>query len=551
MLTPLLRRALLATTLSIVLSAPDALAQKKTVCAITINSADEKEVFRRSLPEAEFDFVELVEKGHPDWLESACSKRVRCDVLLISGHFDDGTEFYSGRPDAPESLPVEEMERASCSSCELFSQLKEVYLFGCNTLDPRPLKSASPEIARSLVRSGYSQADAERLSSQLAQVHAESNRDHMRQVFKDVPVIYGFSSKAPLGPAAGAMLSRYFQSASGNEIGTGEASGRLLKLFAPSSMTVAAGLRDSDAQADYRRDVCHFADDRLSPAEKAAFVHQLLHREAAEARMFLGYIEKYIASLNDEARRTEDVSQALSAIAADQPAREKFLTFARDADDPAVRARMIAVARNLGWLSVSEQRAEWMAMIGEQLAQNAIRSADVDLACTLNRDGSLGAYRDLRVSTASNGAVPQAAMLACLGNETAQARIVHALSSPRDEDVQMAQVYLRHRPLAGTQELRDLTLAVAHMPGSDAQVRALNTLAGYPLSDRKSMEELLSLFSATKMIEVQRAVAGILIRADLSAMAGVELLKRIRQSRLKSADGEDMIDVLIRRLQRP
>jgi len=210
---------------------------------------------------------------------------------------------------------------------------------------------------------------------------------------------------------------------------------------------------------------------------------------------------------------------------------------------------MIAVARNLGWLSEGQQRAEWMAMIGEQLAQNAIRSADVDLACALNRDGSL-AYRELRASTASS-AIPQAAMLACLGNETAQARIVHALSSPRDEDVQMAQIYLRHRPLAGAGELRDLTLAVAHMPSSDAQVRALNTLAAYRLSDRTSMEELLSLFSATKLIEVQRAVAGILIRGDLSAMAGVELLKRIRQSRLKSTDGEDMIDVLIRRLQRP
>jgi len=104
MLMPLLRRALLAAMLSIVLLAPDALAQKKTVYAITINSADEKGVFRRSLPETEFDLIELVEKGHPDRLESACRRCVRCDVLLISGHFDNGTEFYSGRPDAPESL---------------------------------------------------------------------------------------------------------------------------------------------------------------------------------------------------------------------------------------------------------------------------------------------------------------------------------------------------------------------------------------------------------------------------------------------------------------
>jgi hypothetical protein len=96
----------------------DVRADKKTVCTITVNSPDEKEIFRRSLPQGDFQFVELVERGRPDWLASACSKGVRCDLLLISGHFDDGTEFYSDRLDARESLPVEEMERTSCSdSC--------------------------------------------------------------------------------------------------------------------------------------------------------------------------------------------------------------------------------------------------------------------------------------------------------------------------------------------------------------------------------------------------------------------------------------------------
>ena len=48
------------------------------------------------------------------------------------------------------------MERVSCSdSCPgLFSRLKEVYLFGCNTLDPDPVKVGSPEIVRGLLREG-------------------------------------------------------------------------------------------------------------------------------------------------------------------------------------------------------------------------------------------------------------------------------------------------------------------------------------------------------------------------------------------------------------
>src|SRR6266508_4366124 len=90
-------------------------ADKKTVCTITVNSSDEKEIFRRSLPADQFQFVELVERGRPDWLASACSAGVRCDVLVISGHFDGGDEFYSDRPDVREYLPVDEMERASCS----------------------------------------------------------------------------------------------------------------------------------------------------------------------------------------------------------------------------------------------------------------------------------------------------------------------------------------------------------------------------------------------------------------------------------------------------
>ena len=134
--------------------AHDANADKKTVCTITVNSSDEKEIFQRSLPRDDFQFVELVERGRPNWLESACRTNVRCDVLIISGHFDGGTEFYSDRLDAREYLPVEQMERASCSeSCPgLFSQLKEAYLFGCNTLNAEAMRSAGAEIGRSLVR---------------------------------------------------------------------------------------------------------------------------------------------------------------------------------------------------------------------------------------------------------------------------------------------------------------------------------------------------------------------------------------------------------------
>jgi hypothetical protein len=530
----------------------DARADKKTVCTITVNSADEKETFRRSLDPDEFQFVELVERGRPDWLASACRKGVTCDVLLISGHFDDGSEFYSSRFDARESLPVHEMERIACSdSCPgLFSRLKEVYLFGCNTLQALPLRSASAEIGRSLIRSGYAPADAEQLSRVLNERHGESNRDRMRLIFKDVPVIYGFSSKAPLGATAGPMLNRYFQSGSGGEIGSGRPSPKLLSLFAPSSMTVAAGLKDSDPQAGFRQDVCHFSNDGLTAAQKLAFVHQLLNREIAETRMFLDYIERYMASLTESELRTPAVAKALDSIARDEAARKRYLDFARDADQPAVRARMIELAGNLGWLSPMEKRAELIRMIADRIASDAVTPAEVDLVCALNKDGELGQERyRLQLSPAQADKAADAAVLACLGDGVAHARVLLALTSPNDEDVQIAQIYLRHQPIADATELRGVATGIARMNGSDAQVRALETLASYHLSDRESLQELTRLFPQAKSVNVQRAIAGILIRSDYQAIATPELVQTLRRSRLKSPDGADLIDILIRRMQ--
>ena len=532
--------------------AHDARADKKTVCTITVNSPDEKEIFRRSLPQDGFQFVELVERDRPEWLESACRKGVRCDVLLISGHFDGGTEFYSDRLDAREFLPVDEMARVSCSdSCPgLFSQLKEVHLFGCNTLNAEAMRSTSAEIGRSLVRSGHSQADAERLSRVLNERHGESNRDRMRHIFKDVPVIYGFSSKAPLGRTAAPMLDRYFQSGSSGEIGSGRASPKLLGLFAPSSMTVATGLTDSDRDAGFRRDVCHFSDDRLSSAQKVGFVHELLDREMAEVRMFLDHIEKYSASLSETERQAPPVYRALEEIARDEAARARYLEFARDADQPSVRARMMELARNLGWLSPADQRAEFMRMIGDQLAGNSVSSADVDLVCALNKDHGLDQeLHRLQVPPAQANKVPHAAVLACLGSTEAHARVLRALTSSNDEEVQIAQIYLHHRPITDATELRGVATGIARMNGSDAQVRALDTLARYQLSDRESLEELTRLFPLAKSVNVQRAIAGILIRSDYRTIAGPELVRALRQHRLKSPEGEDLIDVLIRRLQ--
>ena len=536
---------------SFVLAAPVALADKKTVCSITVNSADERETFKRYLPHDEYNFVELVEPGRPDWLAASCRTGIKCDVLLISGHFDGGTEFYTDRLDAREYLPVDEMERVACSeSCPgLFSQLKEVYLFGCNTLNADALHTASAEIVRSLVRAGYSANDAEALARMLGERHAESNRDHMRDIFKDVPVIYGFSGKAPLGKSAGPLLERYFQSGP-SEIGSGRASTRLLGLFAPSSMTVAAGPDEADSRAGFRRDACHFSDDRLTPAQKVGFMHEFMRRDMAEVRLFLHHLEKYSASLGNDDRGTPAVSAALAEIAGDASARARFLEFARDADEPTVRARMFSFAGDMGWLTQAEVRGEVMQMFGERIAQGKVSAADVNLACKLNQDNRFaGELPRLHATPAQAARIPNAALLACLGSADGHARVLRALTGGNVDDVQIAQIYLHHRQLAGADEMRMVASGIARMNATDAQVRALNTLSRQPPSDRESLQELVRLFPLTRSVDVQRAIAGVLIRADHASLEKPELAVALRKTRLKSPDGGDMIDVLIRQLQ--
>ena len=67
------RLCLVAAALCAALAAAPALAEsaRQTVCTITVNSSDEKRAFERYLPPGKFEFVELVDRGRPDWLESA------------------------------------------------------------------------------------------------------------------------------------------------------------------------------------------------------------------------------------------------------------------------------------------------------------------------------------------------------------------------------------------------------------------------------------------------------------------------------------------------
>jgi len=534
------------------LLAAAAAAAPKTVCTITVNSSDEKESFRRQLGSQKYRFVELVERGRPDWLDSACRTGVSCDVLVISAHYDGGNEFFPDSLDAREFLPVSELERVSCSgSCPaLFSRLKEVYLFGCNTLNPEPHSGATAELMRSLVREGTTKEKAERELQSLAAAHGESSRDRMRQIFTGVPVIYGFSSTAPLGPIAGGVLDRYFRQAGDREIARGRAGGRLLAAFAPFSLTSVAGLTPADPHWQTRLDMCQFADERRPVGAKLAFVYGLLQRHIGEARLNLDRIRRLRESLDASVRDDPLAAQVLEVIARDEDARDRVLAYARQTDRPDTRVAMLDLARDVGWLTREAHRDELAAMLRELQSRRDAGVAEVNLACRLNADGSLDGR--LEASQGAEG-VAQAAMRACLGSAEDRAQTLRALLGPAESDVQLAQSYLRYRPVGDPAELRALTQGISAMPPGPAQVRALEALGRHYVSDGDVLHRLLDLYAQTPSSAVQSAVAGILLRADRSALAAGklrEMLISLRRDVSRDA-GSGTIDALITLLGAP
>ncbi len=87
------------------------------------------------------------------------------------------------------------------------------------------------------------------------------------------------------------------------------------------------------------------------------------------------------------------------------------------------------------------------------------------------------------------------------------------------------------------------------MPESRAQVRALDTLGRHHISDRQILDELARSFASARSLGVQRAIAEVFIRSDPKAIAKPQLASLLREHRLRSPDGADLIDVLITRLQ--
>ncbi|WP_413584108.1 hypothetical protein [Bdellovibrio sp. HCB274] len=186
-------------------------AMAKTFCSMTLNSNDEIATFASALTKQGFNFVELVpDNKDPRWFQKACQSGLKCDVLLISGHFG-GLFFGEG---TSQTIDIAEMEKASCSnSCPgILNNPKEVFLMGCNTLASQKRDHRTiDQYLNVLLNDGIPLDFAEQVVASRYSQQGFSLEKRFSAIFPDTAKLYGFYSTGPLGKHAAPLLNRYLK----------------------------------------------------------------------------------------------------------------------------------------------------------------------------------------------------------------------------------------------------------------------------------------------------------------------------------------------------
>lgn len=283
-----------------------AFAATKNVCTVTLNSDEEAILFKKHFNPKDWNFIELthnaVNEHDNQWLQKSCEKNIKCDVLLVSGHF--GGTFFGK---SPFRLSVEDLEAASCNSqCNgIIYEPKEVFLFGCNTLASKGKDRRTPqEYMRVLLEDGFSQAQASQIVSFRYSGFGDSFKTKMTQIFAKSPRIYGFSSIGPSGKTIEPYLNRYLENTK-SEYANFEAyitkqstkpNNKLLEALKKTSIDQAFGSLLNMKNVE-EKPYCYIRSEKVPNVAKIEYIEKLL--SAGDGIKILSHIQSYIHKLKN------------------------------------------------------------------------------------------------------------------------------------------------------------------------------------------------------------------------------------------------------------
>ena len=362
-------------------------------CFVGLNEPDEADVFRSHLDLDRFELVDIppparIEGGGATptgWLLDACSARLRCDLVVVSGEFAGGFFGKGG------SLSLQAMEEASCQQrcAGLFRQPREVFLLACNTLASKDQDSRTPEIyLQVLLEHGFDRALAERVVELRYGPLGPSFRESLRRIFAGVPHLYGFSSVAPRAEYSAPMLERYLRGTPDYALALGRETGRnaaLRAAFAGTSLTETTGIVATEAGARDRDYICALYDESRSLAERLLIAYGLILRP--DALRFIPTLQIFLSRHPPESFTRTERSVFVGIQTADS-ARDAVLELVDRLEVSALRLELAHFAALVGWLEPAELHilaAEGAA----QLLRRSLTSEAVDVMCEITKHASL------------------------------------------------------------------------------------------------------------------------------------------------------------------
>ena len=336
---------------------------KYQVCSITINSSDEIKAFKKHLNSEDFNFVELVplsQKSRPNdihWFKKACKQNYKCDLMVISGHF--GGLFFGENHNY--ILPVNIMERQACSgACEgLLSNVKEVFLFGCNTLAGKTKDQRTPEeLLQVYLDHDYSRDMAEIMVANRYLPFGLSFEEQMRLVFSGPSHIYGFTSLSPLGRYLKAPLANYFDIIK-NQYGSYKAyldqktplsnNPAFLSTIAGSS-TETTGIKLEETLFPDFQKMCHLYKQSTTKKGGLKVIEELMDQGKASKAFYA--IKSFIL---ENQPFTGESQHTFSTIKENIGLKEEFTQLYRQISHnlPYVRIQFLNFLKGFGWVSDS------------------------------------------------------------------------------------------------------------------------------------------------------------------------------------------------------
>ena len=383
---------------------------KYTVCAITINSDDEKKIFQdqaAKFPKKFNPVVELTDFSHDEnWFDKACESKVKCDQLIISGHF--GGDFFGS---SGKSLPMSKLEKAGCSnSCPgIMNQPHEVFLFGCNTLAEKDQDHRTPaQYLQVLLADGIPRDQAELVVESRYGNIGDSNRAVMQRAFGGShKQIYGFSSVGPSGKNVKQYLQNYFAKTNASDRLDKLSGMRMLKQVNTTNSMLAQSLKatafaqceSSDLKDESTKKICSLQDSRVGIDKKIEVIV-----DALQSPNFLSYIPAINIFLTEFPVSGMSASQkkALKEISDNKIVTSQILGLINKTTSLSLLKLWSNLAKNLGMMEENDIAPLFKTRI-KNLLSKPISEADAMQVCDVDSD--LLARLDIQRSDIKNKAI--------------------------------------------------------------------------------------------------------------------------------------------------